>query len=1335
MSSSTSRAGVRAPSPVPPRPSISSNRSSRKTEADFEAALLDTRSTIYLSGGSPNLDAQGTGLPTLGPPAMLNPANGGRDTLLSEGKRGDQERVDHVDRHRENGSETSIDSPARGLQMPGIIPPTPSTSGYTRRDSMLTMDSGASETPPRRIPSKSVGLDTELGEKARSKHPLPKRRSIFRSPGTASSPDLVTLVRKAKEARADSEDASTVNQTPATTSNNRAASSSRATPSPTPSSSYQIGRERSATNPRGEDDLSRMPSIAESSTTPGGRSRQHTEDGFKSMRNKAKGVFGKMFGSSRTDHSTRPTARTDQPPVPPVPVAYANNRRKAPDPPEDVFSASAIRSPAVLTSIPPSRDPTLSRDGRGSVTPTGDRQVSGGSNFSIDKPLPEIRRTPSDRQRSSGHIRQPASVAAEDSPPRNSHTPKPTPSPATQAVSNFTADMTGMLAGIGQTDPARELGLPPDSLSSQRERNPSIDSVTESRKRAPAELARAVSAQDGTRRMLSPIPAQRTSSLPHVSSIPSSTIMSNRTASSPNPSTVEASLTPGAPALSRTSSRSSGRKASVKGSKSPSSLVNDPSETSSIRLVTAPRPDGPTSAGLSDPPDFRSASPFATSALWQRQTPRSTSTPQIEDEVEVVDTPPLTPKTPYEDEQEDRGRRLACEFLENDTRTIAADKVAEFLGGPLAINAVALKYYMRYFNMNGQNLVEAFRDLCQKLHLKAESQEIDRIIEGFSSRYFECNPTTVFGTPGVVHTVTAAMLMLNTDLHIAELDKHMSRADFVRNALRAIHMSIPEVDGISTPDLVSPSNKALAASTTTAPSTVRAKAPNAPRSASAPIVNHPPGPSDSTSSIGTGGKTRSSSTAVSLFNYGKAWEADAEAALRDIYTSVKSDRILLPITNSRQSMLSVSSGSYDRSKTMKSPDRVNALKRGSMRGMQGLNNQYGTWSGSDGRLSPTPSYATSINDNLGSFTATLGFASNLSHTVIREHDDELSDSSHIDDSDADEMDDDELALLGAPWAKEGLLSRKLYWESVGKRAKKAEWKQFFVVISKGDLFMFTFGAKGGAGLGGTVGGGNWLENANAIGTISLMHTMAVALPKPGYNASRPYCFSLASPSGETSFFQAGTEDLVGEWVSTCNYWAARKSRQPLQGGVSNMEYGWNRVVDPSDEHDDRASVRSARSNLSKLGGTYGRRTVGAHDRIYINDWKPPPPATISSPLDEEAQLDALQAYVKTLKDDLEQHKAVEEAMSRLYTPGSRNLVKAKENWKAKSHYIHTEIYKYETYVESLRNAISLRVKKQGEKKLERSLARSISLHGRDSVDEDGYAGDMAGRIDMATVRR
>lgn len=69
--------------------------------------------------------------------------------------------------------------------------------------------------------------------------------------------------------------------------------------------------------------------------------------------------------------------------------------------------------------------------------------------------------------------------------------------------------------------------------------------------------------------------------------------------------------------------------------------------------------------------------------------------------------------------------------------------------------------------------------------------------------------------------------------------------------------------------------------------------------------------------------------------------------------------------------------------------------------------------------------------------------------------------------------DEELALLGAPWAKEGMLCRKQYYESAAKRAKDKSWLDVFVVIQKGELNMFIFGDHT-SGASGTFGGGNWL---------------------------------------------------------------------------------------------------------------------------------------------------------------------------------------------------------------------------------------------------------------------
>ena len=43
---------------------------------------------------------------------------------------------------------------------------------------------------------------------------------------------------------------------------------------------------------------------------------------------------------------------------------------------------------------------------------------------------------------------------------------------------------------------------------------------------------------------------------------------------------------------------------------------------------------------------------------------------------------------------------------------------------------------------------------------------------------------------GVVHAVAYSLLLLNTDLHVAELSTRMSRNQFVRNTLSAIQMQV-----------------------------------------------------------------------------------------------------------------------------------------------------------------------------------------------------------------------------------------------------------------------------------------------------------------------------------------------------------------------------------------------------------------------------------------------------------------------------------------------------------------------------------------------------------------
>lgn len=159
---------------------------------------------------------------------------------------------------------------------------------------------------------------------------------------------------------------------------------------------------------------------------------------------------------------------------------------------------------------------------------------------------------------------------------------------------------------------------------------------------------------------------------------------------------------------------------------------------------------------------------------------------------------------------------------------------------------------------------------------------------------------------------------------------------------------------------------------------------------------------------------------------------------------------------------------------------------------------------------------------------------------------------------------------------------------------------------------------------------------------------------------------LTLASGGVYFFQAGTEELVNEWVSTCNYWAARQSKEPLAGGVSNMEYGWNRVLDVTDDDErasssqegrlsrdpdpsDKFSIRSGRSRLSKKDGPFSMRQASSPyaERVFIHDWKPPMPSTVPSNHDEESQLEALQKYAIMLKKDLQRHNDLRTPMMQL----------------------------------------------------------------------------------------
>jgi Sec7-like guanine-nucleotide exchange factor len=78
------------------------------------------------------------------------------------------------------------------------------------------------------------------------------------------------------------------------------------------------------------------------------------------------------------------------------------------------------------------------------------------------------------------------------------------------------------------------------------------------------------------------------------------------------------------------------------------------------------------------------------------------------------------------------------------------DHVVEWIGNGKDSSNAILKAYLEHFDFKGLKLEQAFRNLCSKLHLKGETQQIDRILSEFAGRYFQCNPKCIFGSTGKV---------------------------------------------------------------------------------------------------------------------------------------------------------------------------------------------------------------------------------------------------------------------------------------------------------------------------------------------------------------------------------------------------------------------------------------------------------------------------------------------------------------------------------------------------------------------------------------------------------
>ncbi|KAJ6032369.1 hypothetical protein N7540_003101 [Penicillium herquei] len=692
-------------------------------------------------------------------------------------------------------------------------------------------------------------------------------------------------------------------------------------------------------------------------------------------------------------------------------------------------------------------------------------------------------------------------------------------------------------------------------------------------------------------------------------------------------------------------------------------------------------------------------------------------------------------------------REQAQKLFDSQDQVVGNDPAAAWLGDP--DRAMVREAYMRLFNWSHLNILAALRSLCQRLILKGETQQVDRVLDAFSNRWCDCNPSHGFKATDVVHTICYSILLLNTDLHLADIEQKMTKAQFVRNTMPTIHRVAMDAapEGFET---LRPTNR----SKTSGPE-MAISAPSSARSATFPAdVTRSSLDADNTGRGHTDGNNNEAGPLVNTPFIGtvRAWEQQVEAVLKDFYTSIHKERLPLhgaqPVREvsrmSSTNFLGPTTGILRRSPSTISKSGSDIFPRGRSADSR---HAAARWSSKPrsraGRLYPPSvmgSSRTSLDDqssvwsptasstwskySLGKFTSasvdsfgsdyprgeyqqSIGFANALSQAIIRE--DSATIYSYEESDKGPLLEDETLALAGAPWAKEGSLKHKHHLDAVDKRAKDRNWNDCFAVIQQGWMRLFSFTnttksmrqkAKQRGGV--VVGGGNWTENAEELWKFMLRQTIASALPPPGYSKSRPHVWALSLPTGAVHLFQAGTPEIVREFVSTANYWSARLSKEPLVGGISNIEYGWSDAVinsalihageDRSPPPSSGAPRQSIQSSIRSSIDHQGVRPKLPADRVNISDWSPPQQSMVASHQTEEAQLTALQAYVKNVEDDLQRHNELRSAMNLAFSPRHPNAAKAMANWERKSSYLLREIVKFRTYIDSLRNAINQKQK-------------------------------------------
>lgn len=90
--------------------------------------------------------------------------------------------------------------------------------------------------------------------------------------------------------------------------------------------------------------------------------------------------------------------------------------------------------------------------------------------------------------------------------------------------------------------------------------------------------------------------------------------------------------------------------------------------------------------------------------------------------------------------------------------------------------------YIDAMNFAEMDIVAALRHFLEGFRLPGEAQKIDRLMEKYASRYFECNPKLFpepFSSADTVYVLAFSVIMLTTDLHSPQVKNKMTKEQYI----------------------------------------------------------------------------------------------------------------------------------------------------------------------------------------------------------------------------------------------------------------------------------------------------------------------------------------------------------------------------------------------------------------------------------------------------------------------------------------------------------------------------------------------------------------------------